>query len=117
MPPSLLDEIELAYHEHLLANGNLHPPRKKEWTGENQWEFLGYRTELSRIKCICGATHDTLLGIFSVQKSPSGALKLDRLDETRSLQIPADPRNQVQITVSNARICPSCLFSKGFSRN
>lgn len=108
---SLLDDLEADYHQYLLKEGNLHPRRKTDWTGDNQWESQGYIARVNRIECKCGAHHTTLVGAFHREKTPSGKVR----------EIALHPRSQVpigspvEVQIIQAQICPSCLSSMGFA--
>lgn len=108
----LLSDIAEDHHQHLLERGNL-LPRKKDWTGENQWRSLGYLARINRHHCACGDIRDQFVGCYHAEITPSGTRREQLL--INNLQIPLDQKYPILITDLDVRICPACLVAKGFS--
>lgn len=110
--PSFDDEIEAAYHSHLLTSGNLNKP-KVHAPFETQWTFDTYVARVQENICVCGAKHRILHGIFARSISKAGSVQ-DIALNTRSLSIPLNQNYPIEITKFPVHVCPSCLSSKGF---
>lgn len=105
--------IEDAYHEHLLTRGNLDKkPRSSDWSDSTNREFFGYVARVDVKTCqSCGTIHNELLGIFSRELCPSGAIhdQALKLTSPHSFQLPPEGIRKIEYTQTSLPICADCL--------
>lgn len=102
---SLLDDIEADHHADLLANGNLKPKPRDLIP---RWHSEGYIARLLTTKCRCGKTYHSLAGIFHREADDNGAIRDERLDETKLLQFSYESLTTIDDTHA-VGICIACL--------
>jgi hypothetical protein len=118
----LLDDLNDEHHRHLLEFGNLGKKRASptqpgaDWNRENSWTSLGYSAAISRLTCShCGSKTELLVGVFHVEKTPSGAKRETALD-LRRFQVTLGENYPTTIVDQTIAACPACLPARGFSR-
>ena len=115
MPPSPQNlfslDIEEDHHQNLLERGNL-LPKKKEWTGENQWASLGYLARVLVQSCSCGTDVEIFQGVFHSERTPSGTVRNTAL--IGNWQVPLGQDYPIITHTESVKICAYCLPSKGF---
>jgi hypothetical protein len=109
---SFLDDIREETTAHLIATGNLLPsPPKPRPT----WTSLGYRAEIDRRICTCGAPPVETVRIYHREESSDGAIRAQLLDTETVLQFPPAHLGRVEILPRRVTVCPACLTAHGFT--
>lgn len=108
MPNPLLDDLEIAHHQHLLEAGNLgKKPRFTEWHERTPWTSKGYLARVSAYTCTgCSTYNQSLLGIFHVETR--GTERKETALDLRNFQMNGSPP-VIITTLPNQAICPTCL--------
>ena len=92
-------------------------PRREDFARNNFATFTdeGYLARVARQVCRgCNGVAESLVGVFHVERSPTGARRLQALG--RGAQWPLQDGWPLEIETQEIAFCPTCLRELGFSR-
>lgn len=90
-------------------------PAQNEWSNANSFVSEGYLARCIRQTCAsCGSVSEHSEGIFHVERSPSGARRLQAL--LRGVQWTLADNLPMEVTEQSVEWCVACLRTLGFSR-